>query len=132
MVVEPAGWFGLLLCWSLSCVAPGGVVPLAIAPVLVVDEPLLFIAAEESAGAEPGALLEELAEGGVGALCASVLLLEEDGDGLLIEVVVGGSVLSALWQALNATAANTGARRAAYFMMCPFSEGRKFMFRASG
>lgn len=126
LVPEDDDWFWLALCWSLSCLAPGGVVLPDIAPLLVVllPEPLPLIEDWESAGAVPMVEEEELAEGGVGALCASGLVVPEgDGAGALIEVVVGGSVLSALLQAVRATAASTGAKMTANFMMCPFSEG---------
>jgi len=99
-VPEDEDWFWLALCWSLSCFAPGGVVLLDIAPLLVVllPAPLPLIEDWESAGAVPMVEEEEeLAEGGVGALCASGLVVPEgDGAGAPIEVVVGGSVLSAL------------------------------------
>jgi len=134
LVVEPAGWFGLV--WSLSCVAPAGVVLLAGAPVLVVEEsapvaeepeliePELLPMPEEpvlpiAPGAVEGAVESVGAAEGVGAGAADMLEFAA--------VVVGGSMLSALLQAVRATAASTGARRVTYFMMRPFIERKRVM-----
>jgi hypothetical protein len=113
-----------LLLMPLPALSPPGALGSVLEPLLM---PGVLPDIEEPEAVLAGAVLLVPASGaiapaGAGAGATAGEVVEVSVDGLLIEVVllVEGSVLSALWQAESASAANTGTSSVVVFMMCPF------------